>query len=70
MLELFKGQISLKELNSMSLRELHTLRDARVKRYESERKVQENEQRAMEAAAMKERDAIQRHNTRNAILRK
>lgn len=70
MLELFKGQLSITDLNSMSLRELFALRDIRLKRYEKERKAIEDEQRARDAQAQKERAAMERANTRNSILRK
>lgn len=60
----------MEDLNSMSLRELLALRDIRFKRYEKERKAIEEEQRAREAQAQRERANMERMNTRNAILRK
>lgn len=70
MLELFKGQLSITDLNSMSLRELFTLRDTRVKRYEKERKQVEEEQKKREAEAMRIRESQARQQARNSILRK
>lgn len=44
------------DLNSMSLRELLTLRDTRVTRYEKERKQLEEDQRRRESEMNKQRE--------------
>ena len=70
MLELFKGQLSITDLNSMSLRELFTQRDTRVKRYEKERKQVEEEQKRREQEATRQREAQSRQQIRNSITRR
>lgn len=58
------------DLNSMSLRELFTLRDTRVKRYEKERKQVEDEQKRREQEAIKARAAQASQNIRRSIVKK
>lgn len=67
MLEMFKGQLDRKTIDSMTLKELLSLRDIRIKRYEKERKDIEDEQRARESEASKERAELERQQRMNMI---
>lgn len=70
MLELYKGQLSMTDLNQMSLRELLTLRDTRTKRYEKERKQVEDENKRREQEANKLREAQSRQRIRQSITKR
>lgn len=50
----------MSDLNSMSLRELLTLRDTRVARYEKERKQLEDEQKRRESEMNRQREMQKR----------
>ena len=69
MLELYKGQLSMNDLNLMSLRELLILRDTRAKRYEKERKQIEEENKKREQEAARLREAQSRQKIRNSITK-
>lgn len=70
MLELYKGQLSMTDLNLMSLRELLTLRDTRAKRYEKERKQVEDENKRREQEAARLREAQSRQKIRHSITKR
>lgn len=70
MLELYKGQLSMSDLNLMSLRELLILRDTRAKRYEKERKMIEDENKRKEQEAARLREAQSRQKIRNSITKR